>query len=272
MRTGKHETLYYRWAGSAEVTGPQRSVVILHGLFGSGENWAGIARALSEHVPVVLPDLPNHGKSAWTETIDYPTMAREVERLISLLGLEQPIVVGHSMGGKVAMALALMQPESVGGLGVIDIAPRRYRPSHESILAAMAAVEERGNKEGRSPTRTEADAILAERIPDQAVRGFLLKSYRRTSESNYGWMLNVSGIRTAYSAILGFPDFGAAQYTGKALFLYGSESDYVRTERDNELIWERFPQAQLVEVDGAGHWVHAVQPKRVVSELMALVG
>ncbi|TVQ26059.1 MAG: alpha/beta fold hydrolase, partial [Spirochaetaceae bacterium] len=176
-------TLHYQELGSGDT------LVILHGLFGSGDNWLRPARELSRDFHVILPDMPNHGDSPHGTSMQYPVMASETA---AFLGEREPVhLIGHSMGGKVAMALAIDYPELVRSLIVVDICPVRYEPSHTRILEGMQAVSEEA-----PDRRSAADAVLAEYIPDAAVRAFLMKSYDARSAR---WKLNVPLIHGDYA-------------------------------------------------------------------------
>lgn len=249
--------LYYRELGSGEP------VLILHGLFGTGDNWMNVAKALSDRNRVILPDMPNHGASSHISRMDYVSQARAVVEFMDGLGLERVRLIGHSMGGKAAMALALSYPERVERLAVMDIAPKRYEPSHGSILSAMEKVHEQTPR-----TRSEADSLLdAEGIHHAQVRAFLLKSYStgssESSGTTPGWKLNFPVIRDEYSEILDWPDFASRRYDGPVVAIYGVESGYV-TADDYSLFAPLFPSVTLHKVEGAGHWLHAQQPETVI--------
>ncbi|TVQ26939.1 MAG: alpha/beta fold hydrolase [Spirochaetaceae bacterium] len=238
---------------------------MLHGLFGEGENLRGIARGLEPHFRCVLVDLPNHGDSPHIDSIDYPDMADAVAR--SMRDVEsangRSFVLGHSMGGKVAMHLALRHPDMVRALVVLDIAPRRYDPSHTGLIDALDSLplETISN-------RTDADRALADAIPAAAVRSFLLKNLVR-GESGLRWKLNVRGVKESYAAILSWEAEGT--YTGPALFIGGTESDYLRPERDRPVITNHFPKADIEMIEGAGHWIHADRQDEVVERVRAFL-
>ena len=238
------------------------TVLILHGLFGSGDNWTSIGRALEDEYRVVLADLPNHGSSPHIAENDYVTLADAVAEFIAASEEGGIRVVGHSMGGKVAMALALRHPELVERLVVLDIAPKRYEASHLQILDAMAAVERE-----RPTTRAEADRVLTENGVDAAaVRAFLLKSYRGGGANGDGWKLNVSAIRERYDDILDWPDPAPEGYRVPVTVLYGERSGYVE-EADRERFEALFSEVTMECVPGAGHWLHAEKPQKVVELL-----
>ena len=242
-------------------------VVILHGLFGSAENWQTIARLLAGNYHVVAVDLRNHGESPHAPEMSYAAMAADVIETIDGIGLDSVHLVGHSMGGKVAMTAAGAHPDRVRSLCVVDIAPRPYPPHHREILDAMHALEEADTR-----SRAEADEVLATGIPDAAVRAFLLKSVRADDEGRYRWTLNLHAITQSYDEIAGWPPGegtppGEGVFPGPTLFLRGALSDYV-SEADVEAARAWFPAARLVTVEGAGHWVHAEQRSAFVQRLV----
>jgi len=239
-------------------------VVILHGLLGSSRNWGGVVRALAPRHRVLALDLPNHGASPWVERMDYPFQARLVADEISALG--QPVaLIGHSMGGKVAMSLALTRPELVERLVVVDIAPVRYSHTFAPYLRAMRAVPL-----ARLEGREQADAVLAPAIPDPAVRALLLHNLER-SEAGFRWRPNLAVLLAEMDEILDFPAFPPqARYDRPALFLTGRHSDYVGSEADS-VIRARFPAADRVEI-AAGHWVHAEAPADFVAAVERFLG
>jgi pimeloyl-ACP methyl ester carboxylesterase len=227
-------------------------LVILHGLFGSGDNWRSLAKDFSGRARVILVDMPNHGSSPHTDDMHYEAMAGAVQELIEELELGPVVLLGHSMGGKVAMALALSSPEFVRGLVVADIAPRSYSPRHREIIKAMQEVAA-----AAPPSRREADGILAARIPSTAVRSFLLKSLKPDGDGGYGWALNIGAIAACYEHLVSWPEI-AGRYEGPVLFVGAGKSDYVEPD-DIDDIQRLFPHAALESIDDAGHWLHVEQ-------------
>ena len=237
----------------------------LHGLFGRGRNWTQIAQALAaEDHASVLFDLPDHGKSAWTERFSYPDMARVVAEEIDLrLGsAAELILVGHSMGGKVAMLTALNHPELVSGLGVVDIAPDHSDQvdTFTPLVAAMRALDL-----ATLESRTEADQRLRAAVPDDSVRLFLLQNLRR--RGGWHWQPNLAMLGDSLEEIGAWPDAGTAPYDGPVLWLTGERSTYVRDEH-LEPMRRLFPSVRQVVVPDAGHWVHADQPQTVIDALL----
>jgi len=228
-------------------------VVLLHGLFGAAQNWGAVQKRLAAGGRrVVALDLRNHGASPWDAAMDYPAMAADVAETMDGLGIPRGAVIGHSMGGKVAMALALAAPARVAGLVVADIAPVAYPPALRGHVAAMRSLPLRPGL-----GRREADAALATAVAEPGVRAFLLQNLR-TGE-NPGWRLNLEAIDAAMHAIEAFPPF-AGTFEGPVLVLAGERSDYVRPEH-RPAIRALFPTAEFATVPRAGHWVHAENPE-----------
>jgi pimeloyl-ACP methyl ester carboxylesterase len=239
-------------------------LLILHGLFGSLENWATIARRLSSTLTVFSVDLRNHGRSPHTAEMDYELMAGDVRDFLQQRNLTRAHLLGHSMGGKTAMRFAQLFPQYVDKLIVVDIAPKAYPPWHTEILEALCALPL-----SRFKSRPEVEEALSSAIPGKSVRRFLLKSLARDAQNNFFWRLNLESIRKNYEALSAeLP--AAPVYEGPALFLAGSRSDYLEPG-DAELISSRFSAATVATIEGAGHWVHAEAPDqfvRVVSRFL----
>ncbi len=266
VTANSEERLHARTLGEA---GPR--VVFVHGLFGQGKNWTTIAKGLSDRHRVTLLDLPNHGHSPWTERVDYLDMAGLVAAELESHG-EPATIVGHSMGGKVAMQLALRRPELLDGLVVVDIAPVEYPvsggrtddPDEEAspfaaFIAAMRAVDLDELK-----TRDEADAALREAVPSRMVRSFLLQSLVREglgADGGWRWRLNLELLGRDLEELRGFPEPPpGATFDGPVLWVAGANSHYVLPQ-DRARMDARFPRTRLVRIKGAGHWVHSEQPE-----------
>jgi esterase len=239
-------------------------LVLLHGLFGAGGNWQGIARRLAAERRVLVPDLRNHGASPHAPAMDYASLAADVGALLDAEGIAQALVAGHSLGGKVAMWLALEAPARIAALGVVDIAPVRYPPGFEALVTALAALP-LADIAGRE----DADRRLREPIPDARVRGFLLQNLQR-SEHGWRWRCNLDAIAQALPALRGFPDAAGRQFPGPAWFLYGTASAYVG-QAQLPAIRTLFPLARLRAVPNAGHWVQTDQPDAFVAALRPLL-
>ena len=225
-------------------------LVIAHGLFGSARNWGVIARRLSDRGRVVAVDMRNHGDSPWSERQGYEEMAADLSGVIAAQGGTAD-VLGHSMGGKAAMVLALTDPARVRRLIVADIAPVAYGHSQSHLIEAMRAVDL-----SDVTRRSEADAQLAAHIETPGVRAFHLQSLDAAEQR---WKLNLDALAAEMDRIIGWPDVDG-RFEGPALFLSGGESDYVRrAHRDR--IRALFPKARFASIPGAGHWLHAEKPR-----------
>lgn len=241
-------------------------LVILHGLFGSGRNWAAIAEPMSAERPVITLDLPNHGRSPWIAGMDYEGMAGAVAQFLADQGIEQAVLMGHSMGGKTAMTLALIQPQIVASLIVVDIAPVPYDHANMDHIDAMLNLPL-----DRITTRTDADAALADAIPDPGLRAFLLTNLARRSDG-FEWRINLVGLSEALSALHGFPAAGeVAVYSGPTLFIVGETSDFILPEYE-PVIRRMFPKAEMKVIADAGHWVHADDPDAVLTAVQEFLG
>lgn len=231
------------------------ALAILHGLFGAGRNWAAIAQRLAAHHRVVALDLRNHGASPWADRMGYAEMAEDVRTTMHALGYRRFALIGHSMGGKAAMVLALGQGAAVERLIVVDIAPVAYPPAHLAYVRAMRTLDLGGVKR-----RGEADARLAPFVADAAERMFLLQNLV-FEDGQAHWRLNLATIERAMPLLVGFPALPAgAAYRGPALFIAGGRSDYLRPEYEPE-IRRLFPNARVARLADAGHWLHAEQPR-----------
>ena len=230
-------------------------VVLLHGLFGAASNWGRVQRELAKTHRVIALDLRNHGSSPHDPAISYPIMAADVAETLAAEGVGPVGLVGHSMGGKVAMTLALARPDLVGRLLVADIAPVAYPPHYRTMAAAMQALP-------LTPglTRAAANAALEPDAPDPAIRGFLLQSLRFGDRP--AWRIGLDEIAAGLPAIEGWT--AAGTYDGPTLVLRGERSDYVLPEH-RALFRALFPAARFATLRGAGHWLHADAPEAFVA-------
>ncbi len=241
-------------------------VVILHGLFGQGRNWASIGAAMAEGAEgvafrVIAPDLRGHGASPWRRPLTYPEMAQDIAELIETT-LAPPIdLVGHSMGGKVAMTLALTRPELIRRLVVADIAPVRSEPTVARYVEILRRVELAGIRR-----RSDLSARLADQIPEAGIRAFLAQCLSVTGGAAR-WTTDLDGIAQSIEAILEFPDLGAdVRFDAPVLVISGARSAYVTA--DTKLSFDRyFPRVRHLSVKNAGHWVHSDQPAVFVAAL-----
>ncbi|MEM7210140.1 MAG: alpha/beta fold hydrolase [Pseudomonadota bacterium] len=225
-----------------------RPVVILHGLFGSLENWASQARALSDEFNVTALDLRNHGQSPHDDQMGYADMAEDVVATMDNLNIDRAHIVGHSMGGKTAMQLALDFPTRARTLTVVDIAPRRYARHHDAIFDALTALDTASLK-----SRQVADAAIIDAVPELAVRSFLLKNLQRT-ETGFAWKMNLQVLIDEYESIAAAVE-SDVPFQNQTLFIKGSASEYIQTN-DTPTIQKLFPNARAKIIDGAGHWPH----------------
>lgn len=259
-------TLHHTVLGSAGSR-----VVLLHGLFGQGKNWTGVAKQIAQRHRVLLVDLPHHGRSPWPEHFDFAQTAAEV--VATLPGDEPVTVVGHSLGGKVAMMLALLHPDRVERLVVADISPVDYAASREfpGYFAAMRALDL-----ARVVHRSDAERMLEPAVPDATVRAFLLQNLRRDPAAVHGWswQVDLDGLDRGLDVISSWPAEALADvspYDGPVLWLAGARSDYVRPEHDAAMDrW--FPRNRKVTIKDAGHWLHSEKPEVFVEVLRRFLG
>ena len=246
----------------ARESGSGAALVLLHGLFGNARNLASLQASLARTHRVVALDLRNHGASPHGAHMDYATMAADVVETLSLLGLERYAVLGHSMGGKVAMRLALDQPARVSRLVVADIAPVAYRGAFAAHATAMRAL-------CLTPglTRAQADLMLVEAVPDGAVRAFLLSNL--TLGAQPAWRIGLAEIAAALPDLLEWPA-SDRRFAGPTLFLSGALSDYVLPVHV-PLIHRLFPAAEFAQVPQAGHWLHADNPAAFLEAVSAFL-
>lgn len=238
----------------ARRVGEGSPVVLMHGLFGAGGNLGALARDIQDSFAVYSLDLPGHGRSRWTPRLDLPSMADAVARWMDEENLASAHMLGHSLGGKVAMQLALQDPPRVESLIVGDIAPVAYPGQHDAIFVALSAVAT-----AQCSSRTEAAAILSRFLEEDAVVQFLLASLQRDSEGLYQWRFDLAGLRVAYPALLAAPCRDLS-YLGPVLFIKGGDSGYIR-EQDWPAVQAYFPQATLEVMPQCGHWLHAENPQ-----------
>lgn len=264
--------LFYRKSGHGEP------LLVLHGLYGSSDNWHSVARELAGHHTVYLIDQRNHGHSPHHPEHNYDVLSKDVEEFMTRHHLTRAVILGHSMGGKAAMAFSVKNPEKVSKLIVVDISPLGYNRSsnapersiHERIIRALLTVDPLQIK-----TRNEADTILQKAIALPAIRHFLLKNLKRDGEGKFYWGLNIQGLSDNLQAIFEsvVPET-TNQLTAAAnlsvLFIKGAYSGYIRSH-DEDAIRRYFLNARLITIQGAGHWTHADQPQafiRAVKEFL----
>lgn len=227
-------------------------LLIAHGLFGSARNFNTLGRKLAVGRRVVMVDMPNHGESPWSDDVSYPAMAEALADAVVRLCGGQAVVLGHSMGGKTAMALALTRPELLAGMLIADIAPVTYDHTHRHLIEGMAGIDLSG-----VTRRSDADGPLAAITEDPGLRAFLLTNL--AIEGGVArWRLNLDALGQGIDALIGWPDLGGT-YQGPALFLYGGNSTYMGPAHETACR-ALFPTATFQAIPEAGHWLHAEQP------------
>ena len=244
--------------------GQGRPVIVIHGLFGSLDNLNGLSKSLSEHVDVIAVDVRNHGLSPRSEHMSYRDMAEDILHLSEQLQLDRPVLVGHSMGGKIAMMAAGLAPDTIGGLVVADMAPVAYTQArHDDVFKGLQAVTQAGCRD-----RKTADEVLSQHVQIAGVRQFLLKSF--VPDSTDPWRFNLPVLFNHYHNIMDWPGVGQP-YPGPVLFIKGGESDYLLPEHQPQVA-QQFPQARAKVIPGTGHWLHAEKPQlfnRLVLDFLA---
>lgn len=248
-----------------KVFGEGDPIIILHGMFGTLDNWQTIAKQLAEEYMVFIIDLRNHGRSPHSDKFSYSIMAADVHAFMEQNWIYQARIIGHSMGGKVAMKLATDYPDMVEQLIVVDIAPKDYEGNHQTIFEALFALDL-----DQLESRKEAEASLKTRIDSYGVRQFILKNLSINKDTQkYEWKMNLPVIYDAYQEILSATPF-VDPYEGPTLFLKGGTSDYILPE-EFETYKSNFPNAELQTIEEAGHWVHAEQPKAFLAAVRSFL-
>jgi len=238
--------------------GQGQPVIILHGLFGQSDNWVTIGRRIADQFHVFIPDQRNHGQSLHTPVHSFPAMADDLAEFIEEHQIENPILIGHSMGGKVAMTYALENPGKVMKLVIIDISPRKYpeRITHTQVITEMIRIDLE-----KIVTRTEVEKILDSRVSDTRIKMFILKNLYYKIHGKLAWRLNLEAINQNMDLL--FDGISSDnQYTGPSLFIRGGKSDYI-LDSDIPLIKSMFPEALVKTIPGASHWVHADAPEEL---------
>lgn len=235
------------------ILGSGEPLIVLHGLLGSHQNLLPTCRKFTERFRVFAVDQRNHGHSPHHDEMHYDIMADDIARFMDKHALATAHVLGHSMGGKTAMQFALNHPTRVSKLVIVDMSPRAYGPRFAKLLESLRALQP-----GRFKTRLEADQALAQSVPEESLRQFVLKNLIPDDNGGYRWRNNIEGIADNYEH-LRKAVHGSTPFTGESLFLLGGKSDYVG-EEDRMEINKLFPRAQFQSIAGAGHWVHAEKP------------
>ncbi len=240
--------LYYKTFGKGDP------LFILHGLFGSSDNWMSIGKMMADNHTVVLVDLRNHGRSPHSSIWNYTEMSKDIQQLAISLGFEHINLIGHSMGGKVGMTLAYKYPGLMDKLIVVDIAPKYYPIRHQQILDGLLSIDIK-----QITSRKEADDKLSHFVPDLGIKQFLLKNLVRDSNNGFKWKINLKTINDDLKNI-GEATIPPNQIPTDSLFIRGINSNYI-TDDDIKDIAEHFPNSSVESIENAGHWVHAEQPE-----------
>ena len=233
--------------------GQGEPLIILHGLFGTLDNWQTIAKQLATEYTVYILDQRNHGRSPHFDRMDYTLMAEDLRDFLESNWIHKTHIMGHSMGGKTAMQFALSYPDIVDKLVVVDIAPKIYKGNHQEIFQALHNLDLKKIK-----NRKEADELLQPGIPDFGVRQFLLKNLSRSKDGPFQWKMNLPVIYKYYENILAsvVPEY---PFEGKTLFIRGGRSDYIQ-DKDLVEIRQLFSSAEFKTIEQSGHWIHAEAP------------
>ena len=240
------------------------TLIILHGLFGSLDNWQSIAQIFSKDFTVYILDQRNHGKSPHFKEHNYTLMARDLDEFMTAENIEKAHLLGHSLGGKTVMQFAVNFPHKLDKVIVADIAPKYYAPHHQLIIEALSAVDFRKVK-----TRKYVEGVLAKYISEPGIQQFLLKGLTWKTKEEMGWKFNLKTLSSQIENIGEALD-GHVYFTNPVLFLKGENSDYIR-EDDLGLIEECFPVSELVQISNAGHWLHAENQKDFVHEVLTFL-
>jgi len=246
-------------------TGDGAPLMIIHGLFGWKRNWSSIGKRLGKNARVYTLDMRNHGLSPWHDDMTYDDMADDLKQFIDHHNLHKPILLGHSMGGKAAMTLALRKPEFLGGLLIADIAPVTYTHDYDDHIQIMQDIDL-----NTITSRQQVDEILSRSFEDLGLRAFLLQNLDR-NETGFRWRINLRSIKNHMDDILGFPKLDKNdKYDGPTLFLKGGMSDYINND-NKQTIKNLFPKAAIETINNAGHWVHAEQPEAVIGHVQSFL-
>ncbi len=251
--------LHYRELGQGTP------LIILHGLFGLSDNWQTLSKYFSQKYHIYLIDLRNHGRSPHSEEFNYEVMVEDLREFITDNQLSDVVILGHSMGGKVAMNFALTYPAQVSKLIVVDIAPRPYPVHHQDIIDGLNAMDITATK-----SRAEAEDALAVHIPEAEVRLFLLKNLYRKEDNSFGWRMNLAAIERQIEEV-GQETTANGPFDKPTLFIKGANSRYIQ-EKDTASIQQLFPQAQIETIADAGHWVHAEAPEKFYELVVDFIG
>lgn len=250
--------LFYR-----ELGGKGQPIIILHGFLGSSDNWLTQGKMLADQFHIYLIDLRNHGQSPHSDDFDYSTMADDIHEFLITHAVENPILIGHSMGGKVAMQFATTYPELISKLIIVDIAPKKYPVQHDRILEGLKAIPIETIQ-----SRNEAEESLSTYVSEKDVRQFVLKNLHRSPEGKFSWKMNLPVLANNVNAV-GMDAMGDKKFDKPVLFVRGRRSEYVQ-DSDMNIIQKNFPEASLITLE-AGHWVQAEKPEEFVNEVVRFI-
>ena len=246
--------------------GSGNPIILLHGLFGSNKNCQLIAQHLAKDYRVYTVDLRNHGESPATDSMSYEEMSDDIFQFIDEQELNNPILIGHSTGGKIAMVCALHKPDSFRSLVILDIGPMTYQSRFDTLIVAMSSL----------PFNTladcaEADTLLKKTVKDPLLRQHVLQNLVKTANGAYQWSFNLPAIRNNLDLLAAFPEPDqGTEYSGAALFLSGADSDYVQGDA-HATIYRHFPNAMMATVANAGHWLHYEQAEATIEEIQGFL-
>ncbi len=244
-----------------KVFGEGFPVIILHGLLGSLDNWQSIAKVIAVSYKVYIVDQRNHGRSGHSDDFSYSLIVADLEEFYAAHKIEKAHIIGHSMGGKVAMQFAFKNPDKVEKLIVVDVAPVQYGDRHSHIFKGLLGIDL-----SKAAEREDVEAQLRDATKeDEGTIQFLMKGLHRNDANEFEWRFNVAALWKAYNAIS--DEVSGASFEGKTLFIKGQKSSYITAENYG-VISDYFPNNELTEIDGAGHWVHAEKPKEFTEEVL----
>lgn len=249
--------LFFREAGNGTP------LIILHGLFGSSDNWYSLSKVFSEKFRVFTVDQRNHGQSPHTADHNYNVLTSDLEEFVQQHKLEKPIILGHSMGGKIAMNFAIKNPTLLSKLIVVDIIPKTYPVHHDSIIEGLTSIQL-----ASLTSRTDADKQLQEFVPDSGTRQFLLKSLTRKEEGGFEWRINLPALSANIEA-MGSGLVFDGRFNGPTLFIKGASSSYYKPG-DEGTVARYFPNTKWVTLE-TGHWVQAEKPKEFAETVLTFL-
>lgn len=244
--------------------GKGHPLFVLHGVFGSADNWQTLAKYFAEQFTVYLIDQRNHGNSPHDDVMTYDAMVEDLATLMNDEGLTSIHLLGHSMGGKTAMTFSMKYPEKLNKMIVVDIAPKYYPPHHQQIFEGFHAIDL-----ATLESRKEAEEIMASKIRDIGVRQFILKNLTRNTSNQFEWKVNLKVIEENIE-IIGEGLSTDQKWSGEALFISGGKSQYILPE-DEIIIKNYYPNAEIKTIEGAGHWVHAEKPQELLNLVLAFL-